>query len=121
MKKIKKHPIILFFAEALLVTLVVGALILILGAVSRWESALRYSNAFFIAGLLIFAAGAISRISAGQGLFNFPSLTAESYKNMDASERFSFIVKANSPIRLVLLGTLAGVFLVLISAAIMKA
>ena len=121
MKRIKRHPIMFFLAEALFITLVVGTLILILGTVRSWESAIRYSNAFFIAGLLIFATGVISRISAGQGLFTLPSITAESYKKMDASERFSFIIKANSPIRLVLLGTFTGAMLILVSLILANA
>ena len=115
MKKIKKHPIFLFFSEALLITLAIGTLILILGAVGRWESNVTYSNAFFIAGLVIFVTGAISRISAGQGLFNFPSITAESYKKLNVSDRMKFIISTNSPIRLVLLGATTGLLLVLIS------
>ena len=115
MKKIKKHPIFLFFLEVFLITLAIGGFIVILGAVRRWDSAVSYSNAFFIAGLLIFAVGAISRISAGQGLFNFPSITAESYKNLDVSDRMKFIISTNSPIRHVLLGATTGLLLILIS------
>lgn len=115
MKKWIKHPVIILLGEALLLTALISLLVGLLGRLGRWESPVAYSNAFFFAGLLIFVGGAISRISAGQGMFNFPSLTAESYKNMDSAERFRHIIKANSPIRLVILGALSGAFLVLIS------
>jgi len=114
-KKWIKHPIISLLAEALLLTAGIGLIIFVFGRLGRWGSPVAYSNAFVLAGLLVFVAGAISRLSAGQGMFNFPSLTAESYKQMDISERFRFIIGANSPLRLVILGAMTGLYLILIA------
>lgn len=110
LKKWIKNPIINLLAEAFLLTVGIGLIIFIFGRLGRWGSPVAYSNAFFLAGLLVFVAGVISRLSAGQGMFNFPSLTAESYKQMDSSERIRFIINTNSPLRLVILGILTGLF-----------
>ena len=118
MKKIIINSIIELLAEAILFTLAIGGVIVILGYFRKWDSPVSYSDAFFLVGLLVFATCVISRLSSSQGMFNFPSLTAESYKKMDFSERMQYIIHINSPRRLVILGFLTGLFLILISVIV---
>lgn len=71
-------------------------------------------NAFFLAGCLVIVAGTASRLGAGQEWNNFQLLNAESFREMNSSERANFIINASSSISLVILGLLTGILLILI-------
>ena len=106
--------------EALLLAMLAGIIIGIIGNLNHWDTALEYSDAFFIAGSLLIIAGASSRLAAGQDLERFRGLYADSYRNMSPAERAEFIVNASSSVRLVVIGLLSGVLLMLISELVAK-
>jgi hypothetical protein len=87
---------------------------------NKWDTSLAYSNAFFIAGCLVIAAGALSRLGAGQEWNNFQLLHAESFREMSSGERANFIINASSSVSMVILGLLSGVLLILISVLVTK-
>lgn len=118
-----KHPVLnaafKLFAEAVLVAVVAGIIVAILGQVNHWVTSIQYSNAFFFAGCLVIVAGTSSRLVAGQEWGSFQG-HMESFRDMSPGERAEFIVKSNSPARLVLLGLTSGILLIIISAIVPK-
>ncbi len=102
--------------EAALITVVGGVLVATIGALNRWDNPVAYSNAFFIAGGLAIIAGASSRLGASQEWNTFLVMSAESFRDMGASQRANFIVQVSSSFRLVIVGLLGGMGLILISA-----
>ena len=104
--------------EAVLLTIFAGIVIGIIGYSNKWDTSLKYSNAFFIAGCLAIIAGMSSRLGASQERNYFQALFAESFRDMSASERANFIVNASSSVRLVILGLLSGILLILTSALV---
>ena len=115
MKRPVMMALIKMCGEALLLAILAGIAIGIIGNLNHWDTALEYSDAFFIAGSLLIIAGASSRLAAGQDLERFRGLYADSYRNMSPAERVDFIVNASSSVRLVVIGLLSGVLLILIS------
>lgn len=106
--------------EVIALTMVATIIIVIIGYLSKWDTSLQYSNAFFIAGCLLIIAGASSRMAAGQEWGSYQRLYAESFRDMSASERARFVVDVNSPVRLVILGIASGVLLFLCSALLLR-
>ena len=115
MKRPVMMALIKMCGEALLLALLAGIVIGIMGNLNHWDTALEYSDAFFIAGSLLIIAGASSRLAAGQDLEHFRGLYADSFRNMSPGERVEYIVNASSSVRLVVIGLLSGVLLILIS------
>jgi hypothetical protein len=107
-------------AKAIFLTTVIGVAIGVIGYLNQWDSSLAYSNAFFVAGCLIFVAGGLSRLAASKDWDEFQRLYAESFREMSVSERANFIVDASSSVGLVVLGLLTGILLILISAIVLK-
>lgn len=101
--------------EAVLLTFLVGILIGTIGYLQKWNTAVQYSNAFFIAGSLLIIGGVFSRRAAGQDWGSFLLLSAETFRDMSPGERANAIVTASSPVRLVILGLASGILLILIS------
>ncbi len=101
--------------EAVLIAIAVGIFIGIVGNLNHWNSSTRYSNAFFIAGCLLFIAGAFSRKAAGEEWGTFMRMNAESFRDMSPGERAEFIVNASSSLRLVIVGGVSGILLMLFS------
>lgn len=120
MRRLVVMTILKLCGEAILITLVVAIVIGVIGNRNQWDSALAYSNAFFIAGCLVIIAGASSRLAAGQEWSSFQLLHSESFRDMGRSERANYIVTASSSFRLVILGLLSGIMLILISAFAMN-
>jgi hypothetical protein len=108
--------LIKLFGEACLIALCAAIAILIIGAWRQWDSSIQYSNAFFLAGCLIFIGGGISRMAAGQEWASFQRFGSDSFGDMSPSERANFIVEASSPVRLVIVGVLSGILLFVLSA-----
>ena len=106
--------------EAVLLTIFAGIVIGIIGNLNTWNTSLKYSNAFFIAGCLVIMAGMSSRLGASQEWNYFQRLDAESFRGMSPSERANFIVNASSSVHLVILGLVSGILLILISTLVMK-
>lgn len=104
--------------EAVFLTIVAGIAIGIIGYFNKWDTSIKYSNAFFIAGCLFFIAGAFSRQAAGQDWDSFQTLSAESFRDKSPGERADIIITASSSIRLVILGILSGILLILISVLV---
>jgi hypothetical protein len=102
-------------AEALFFTLVVGAAIMILGYVKQWGSSIPYSNAFFIAGILVIVAGTSSKLAASQEWGSF-QIYSESFRDMSRSERANYIIEISISYRLAILGLASGIMLILIAA-----
>jgi hypothetical protein len=119
MKRLVIMAIIKMCGKAILLTIIAGIVIGVIGYMRKWDTSLAYSNAFFIAGLLIIVAGASSRLAAGQEWNNFQLLNAESFRDMISSERASFIINASSSLSMVILGLLSGILLILISVFVM--
>lgn len=101
--------------KSLLIAAITGVIISVIGYVYNWSSLIAYSNALFIAGSLLFIAGAFSRYAAGQGLPNLRLFHAESLRNMSSSELANFIVAESSSPNIVILGLLSGILLMLLS------
>lgn len=114
-----KHPIILSIlkicGEVLLLTLVVGLLVGLVGLLSRWDTPRAYSNAFFIAGALVFVGGAASRLGAAQEWTTSVLIHPETFRDLTGAERTGRIMETASSFRLVILGLLSGILLCLIS------
>jgi hypothetical protein len=119
MKRLVIMAIIKMCGKAILLTIIAGIVIGVIGYMRKWDTSLAYSNAFFIAGLLIIVAGASSRLAAGQEWNNFQLLNAESFRDMSSSERANFIINASSSLSMVILGLLSGILLILISVVVM--
>jgi hypothetical protein len=117
-----KRPVIIAMlklgGEAVLLAIVVGIVIVIIGNVNKWETSIRYSNAFFIAGCLMIIGGAFSRMAAGQEWGIFQRFSAESFRDMSPGERANYIVEASSSVRLVIVGVVSGVLLMLLSLVV---
>ena len=116
MKRFIIMAIIKMFVKSITLTTIIGGVIGIIGYINKWNSAIAYSNAFFLAGCLLIIAGASSRYAAGQGWHSFQLLSAESFREMSSGERANFIINASSSMSTVILGVLSGIFLILISA-----
>jgi len=114
MKRLVIKAIIKMCAKSILLTTIIGVIIGIIGYTNKWNSSIAYSNAFFLAGCLVIVAGTASRLGAGQEWNNFQLLNAESFREMNSSERANFIINASSSISLVILGLLTGILLILI-------
>lgn len=116
MKRLIAMSILKMCAKATVLTIIAAIIILVIGSRNEWDTSIKYSNAFFIAGSLMIIAGALSRLGAGQEWGNFQYLYAESFRGMSSSERANFILNVSSSLNLVILGLLSGLFLILISA-----
>jgi hypothetical protein len=101
--------------ETILITILVGIAIAIIGNLKEWDSSIKYSNAFFIAGVFVIIAGASSRMGSSQERGYFQGTYMESFRDMSPGERADFVVETSSSFRLVILGLLSGVLLILIS------
>jgi lysylphosphatidylglycerol synthetase-like protein (DUF2156 family) len=119
MKRLVMMTILKMCGKAILITMIVCIVIGVIGYRNQWDK-LAYSNAFFIAGGLIFVAGAFSRLVAGQEWGVFQLLYAESFRNMSSGERAKFIIEASGSVNLVILGLLSGTLLILISWLVTK-
>ena len=115
MKRLVFMTVIKMCGEAILISIFVGIVIVIIGNRNEWDTAVEYSNAFFIAGSLVFIAGVASRLGSGQERSYSQGLYMESFRDMSPGERGNFIVNTSSSLRLVILGLLSGVLLILIS------
>lgn len=120
MKQLVIRAIIKMCGKAVLLTTIMGVVIGIIGNMNKWNSSIAYSNAFFIAGCLVFVAGAMSRYAASQHINDFQLLYVESFRDMSSSERAKFIIDASSSVSTVILGILTGFLLILISAFVAK-
>jgi hypothetical protein len=108
--------IIKMCAKSIFLTAIIAVVIGIIGYINKWNSSITYSNAFFLAGLLVIIAGTSSRLAASEDWGNFRSTYAESFRDMSSSERANYIIEASSSASLVILGLLTGISLILISA-----
>ena len=115
MKRLVIKAIIKMCAKSILLTTIIGVVIGIIGYFNKWNSSIAYSNAFFLAGCLVIVAGTASRLGAGQEWNNFQLLNAESFREMNISERANFILDASSSMSTVILGLLTGILLILIA------
>ena len=116
MKRLVIQAVIQMGAKSLLLTTMIGVVIAAIGYINKWSSSIAYSNAFFLAGCLIFIAGGLSRFAAGQEWGAYQLLSAESLRDMSPDERANFIMDASSSLSTVILGVLTGILLILISA-----
>ena len=120
MKRLVIMAIIKMCGKAILITIIVGIVIGVIGYMNKWATSLAYSNAFFIAGCLVIAAGGLSRLGAGEQWNYFQLFSAESFRDMNSGERVNFIINASSSVGTVILGLLSGILLILISLFVMK-
>jgi hypothetical protein len=120
MKRLVITTVLKLIGEAVLITIIAGIAIGILGNYNKWDTSVKYSDAFFIAGGFMIIAGGVSRLAAGQERDSFQRLNAESFRDMSVAEQADFVVAASSSVRLVILGILSGILLILISALLPK-
>lgn len=118
MKRYIITAVIKMCAKSILLTTVIGVVIGVIGYVNKWDSAIRYSNAFFLAGSLVIIAGGFSRSAAGEDWTTFQLLSAESFRGMSSTERANFIIEVSSSISALILGVFSGILLILISVII---
>lgn len=90
----------------------------VMGYLRQWNTAIEYSNAFFIAGSLVVIAGASSRVAAGASWDIHQRFHAKSLQGQSLGEQINSIVSASSPWRLVILGFVSGLTLMAISVPI---
>jgi hypothetical protein len=114
------QAIIRFLTKSILITAAISAVIILFGYFNHWASLVKYSNAFFVVGCLVIVAGTASRMGAGSGLHSLQYLNMESFRGMSGSERVEFIINANSPVGLVVLGFVTGMTLILIAVFVSK-
>jgi hypothetical protein len=60
MVNLMKNKILRFLLIVFLITLISGAIVLVLGLILKWTTYTQFSNAFFIAGAILFAVGAVN-------------------------------------------------------------
>ncbi len=106
--------------KAALFAVLVAAVVGIIGTLSKWDTPLQYSNAFFIAGCLLIVAGPVSRLSAGQRWDHYQRIYAESFRTMSGPQRANFIVEASNSVSTLVIGILSGVLLVIVSAVLAR-
>lgn len=102
--------------NSFLLATVIGGVIVVIGYINKWDSMIKYSNGFFLAGCLMIIAGASSRYAASQGWLHYQLLSADSFRTMSSGERVDYIVKISSSFRTLILGIVSGLFLILASA-----
>jgi hypothetical protein len=119
MKRLVIMAIVKICGKAILLAIIAGIVVGVIGHMSKWDTPLAYSNAFFIAGCLMIIAGASSRLGAGQQWKTSQLLYAESFRDMSSSERANFIIEASSSLSLVIVGLLSGILLILVSVFVL--
>ena len=120
MKRLVIMTIVKMCGEAALITVFAGIMIGIIGNLNKWDTSLKYSNAFTIAGFLVIIAGMSSRLGAGHERAYSQGLYVESFRDMSPGERVNYLINASNSLHLVILGLLSGVLLILISLLVMK-
>jgi hypothetical protein len=120
MKRLVMLAILNLCGKAILLALLAGIAVGVLGYVRQWETALAYSNAFFIAGCLAIIAGTSTRLAAGQDWRIFQLIHAESLREMSNLERTNFFVETSSSAGPVILGFVTGLLLIITSVVVMK-
>ncbi len=106
---------------AALLAVVIGIIVVIIGNVNGWKTALEYSNAFFIAGFFVIAGGLASRLGANQDANQARlSSSAEGMRDKSMSERIGTIANARGSTNLVIICILSGVYLMLVSELVAK-
>ena len=120
MKRLVIMTILKMCAKAIGFTLMAGIVVGVIGYTRKWNTPIAYSNAFFIAGCLMIAAGGLSRLGAGQEWKVFSSFHSESLRHMSSSEFANFIIDASSSASLVILGISSGILLIIIAVLVMK-
>ena len=84
----KKNSSILRHAGILLgLTLVVSLIVLIVGIVRQWNTAVQFSNGFFIAGVIVIVFGTFSVAGGFQQRASFPVAYAETVSDASLAER----------------------------------
>jgi hypothetical protein len=119
MKGLVFKAVIKILVKSIVFAAMIGVVIGIIGYINKWNSQITYSNAFFLAGALVILAGTASRLGAGQERSNHLLVSAESFREMNSSERANLIIDASTSMSLVILGLLTGVWLILFSAIIL--
>ena len=107
--------------EAIVLTLIAGAVIGIIGSSNAWNTARAYSDAFFLASFLVITGGLAARLGTSQDTNQFRLLAAsESFRKMNMSERLDLIANTRGSTNLVIVCLLSGVLLMIISELIAK-
>jgi hypothetical protein len=101
--------------EALIITVIAGIVVGIMGNLNKWDTSMKYSNAFFIAGALVIIGGLSSRMAASEDWNIYLRLGGGSFGDMSPTERANFIIEASSSLRLVIVALLSGISLMIIS------
>lgn len=120
MKRLLTLTVLKMFGKALLLTVFIGIVIAVIGNNSKWDTSIKYSNAFFTAGCIVIIGGASSRMGASQEWNKFQLFSAESFRSMSIRERVDFIIDVSSSLSLVILCGLSGTMLILISWIVAK-
>jgi hypothetical protein len=116
MKRLIIKEIVKMSAKCIVLTLVVVGIIVAIGYTRKWDTPVKYSDAFFMAGGFLIIAGGFSRYTSGSDFNFFQQISAESFRGMSSSEQAIFIINASSSVSTAVLGVLTGIFLIIISA-----
>jgi len=102
--------------KSLLFTAVIAGGIGVFGCFNHWGSNITYSNVFFLAGAVMIILGAMSRTTAGESWNTFQLISGETFRGMSTSQRANFIIEASSSMSALILGVLSGLELIILSA-----
>jgi hypothetical protein len=120
-----KHPVVKAIlklcGKSILLTAAVGIVVVVIGTRSNWNTALEYSNAFFVAGFFVIAGGLASRLGANQDVNQLRlSSSADSFRKMDMSDRLDLLANSRGSTNLAAVCSLSGILLMLLSVLISK-
>ena len=104
-----------------ILTIVISAIVLIIGAIVQWREPVQYSNAFFIAGAILVVLGFLSISGGFTQRGNFNMTYAETAGNANISERTQRMMNDITQRygAMTLLGTV-GILLMVISVLISR-
>ncbi|MGA2491017.1 MAG: hypothetical protein ABSF99_12685 [Anaerolineales bacterium] len=103
---------------AALVAIIAGLIVLVIGWLSRWHTAIQYSNGFFIAGAIVLVTGFASVSGGFRMRSDFGVLYSQSAGDMNLSDRTKlWVADMTQGYGALILLTIAG--LILVGAAIL--
>jgi hypothetical protein len=83
----KSSPVLRLLGTVLGGTLLVSLIIVLVGLVFRWDTALQFSNGFFVAGVIVILLGTFSVTGGFQQRASFPLAYAETTSDASIAER----------------------------------
>jgi len=105
--------------KALIITAVISVIVVLVGVISKWQTAIQFSNGFFWAGAILIAFGVLSAFGGYGMRSNFGVVYSQSSGDMNILERTKqWIADTEQSYSFYILLMISGVFLILISVLI---